>query len=52
MKWIIKKVCEWVKYDPAKWKWRYLITCPLIFLIIGALFILAYSALIILLMST
>ena len=45
------KFLEKLGFDKQKWKWRYLITYPLLFIVIGVLFILTYSALIILLMS-
>jgi len=42
-----KMILEFIDYDEAEWKWRYLITCPLIGIVGGAVFIFCYTVLII-----
>lgn len=47
---MIEKIFNWLGFDKQKWKWRYLITTPLIGIIGAAAFIFCYTGLIILLM--
>ena len=48
---MLNKIKEWLGWDNSKWKWRYLITTPLIGIIGSAIFIFMYTILIVLLMS-